>query len=140
MESYFAELNSWWNQNIKFAGKIQKKSKHAKNYREVVLDGTQSEVKVEANVVEGEIDAVVKYAEPVASPPASTQALSPAPKIIIEGNQNENSEDLQEVVVTGYISAPQKSVAYSAQRISSEEITRNSSVDATSALQGKVQE
>lgn len=133
--AYFEELNSWWKKDMKHSGKKYKKADKYEEITEVFLDATQSEVKVEANVVEGESDVLAKYENPVASSQASPPS---SPQIISEENQDEKDQNLQEVVVTGYRSQAKKSISYSVQTVSAEEIVANKREDVIQNLQGMV--
>ena len=104
VERYFVELQDWWKKDIKYTVKNYKKDRKSKKSEggEVILDGTQSEVKVDAEMVESEND------------------------------------NLQEVVVQGYASRTRKSISYSVQTISSEEISSAPKSNISTQLQGRV--
>jgi len=119
VESYFAELNSWWKKDIKYVKpkpvpkpKVKKavgrngtpvveRVAEEKN-SQVLFDGTASEVKADSEIID------------------------------------DDKQELQEFVVQGYAQV-RKSVSYATQTVSSEEISQAPLKDISVTLSGKVQ-
>lgn len=138
IDSYFAELNSWWKKDIKYVPpKVlpkQKGKKAAKRIRgnsnanmivdEPVGAGTAAIIQEDNNVYE---------TAPIASAPKVDQVKFASPSI----SNSESDKQLQEVVVTSYATMKKSAFTGAVQSVSAESISKNA--DLSQALARKVE-
>ena len=141
IDRYFAGLNSWWKQDIKYvAPKVLPKHKEKKSAERIrgssnavmavsepVGAGTTAKLEAEERKVSGD-----PSTEDNARSMASAKAKADAEAMEVD----KNSDQLQEVVVMGYASMKKSDVTGAVQSISAESISKNA--DLSQALAGKV--